>query len=380
MFITFQKGGLKWTDGSPYVYRDWLIPGAMALPESRHDCYSIGYMLHYSVCLQIGTRNLLFNDVMSHLQPFTNNNTRLCVGLLHQGEASGWVMIPCDTTISLAARICETPFEAVVEQNASHHDTTDESHKYTALNNYTLYTWDEKREMYIYDRLNISAEKNPFIYQADHEYESYVYSDNIQTIHPFIGMEGRRCKSRWIFISGSCFQLWNLPNDDSDRSALQACSHQISSDILPSISDTLVTYLTQWMHYDEQILMRASTSAAQIWCHVLLFRKTLGTEYEIVIAQPHVSCTSVHVSYMLCIEHSQRKPPSCPNGTFTCQDGTCINGEHQCDGFPDCFDGDDESDKQCSFLYTSDTTAVHNYRFVCSTGELVSYSLVCVFE
>jgi low density lipoprotein-related protein 2 len=37
-----------------------------------------------------------------------------------------------------------------------------------------------------------------------------------------------------------------------------------------------------------------------------------------------------------------RPPKECRAGDWTCSDGTCIDGERQCDGSPDCAQGEDE--------------------------------------
>ena len=37
-----------------------------------------------------------------------------------------------------------------------------------------------------------------------------------------------------------------------------------------------------------------------------------------------------------------------PNTQFECQDGSCIQGDFTCDDWPDCFDGSDEDPSLCT--------------------------------
>ncbi|CAL4117415.1 unnamed protein product, partial [Meganyctiphanes norvegica] len=60
----------------------------------------------------------------------------------------------------------------------------------------------------------------------------------------------------------------------------------------------------------------------------------------------------------------------CKPSSFTCESGHCIPNRFSCDGYPDCPDGSDESNKFCGSDICAD-------KLKCSDGRCLDYSVCC---
>ncbi len=70
-------------------------------------------------------------------------------------------------------------------------------------------------------------------------------------------------------------------------------------------------------------------------------------------------------------------PVLCPDATFTCLNGECIQSVHMCDGFSHCSDGSDEDGGCRNVANNPDSGPCHNNAFDCGQGQCISMSLVC---
>ncbi len=70
-------------------------------------------------------------------------------------------------------------------------------------------------------------------------------------------------------------------------------------------------------------------------------------------------------------------PVLCPDATFTCFNGECIQIVQMCDGVSHCSDGSDEADECQNKDKHPDRGPCHNNAFDCGHGQCISMSFVC---
>uniref|UniRef100_A0A8C1U7X5 Very low-density lipoprotein receptor n=1 Tax=Cyprinus carpio TaxID=7962 RepID=A0A8C1U7X5_CYPCA len=86
---------------------------------------------------------------------------------------------------------------------------------------------------------------------------------------------------------------------------------------------------------------------------------------------PFVFCIIQSVVFGLCLSMSFPAARTCRPDQFKCDDGSCIHGSRQCNGFRDCADGTDEVN--CKNL----TQCNGPDQFKCRSGECIEMSKVC---
>ena len=391
-FVMLQTQLPRWTDESPYVYKNWAYPSSdNKWPTMRQHCMTLSNTMilpHHCINLNDSGVANLTRILSSRLQPFANNNTWMCTAASFHGLISKWITIPCEKNLNAVLVVCETRQEIVIKriQNLTSNSSSNSENDfmYSPARFYT-YLPDYTYPVYIDRSGNIDKiiPRQFYSYSFYPDYE-LISSVEIQKSHrrhltTILPPSIEHCKRDMIYILGVCFKL-HLAIDN--YKFLSQC--YLGSNWMSRTTPLLTLYLQQWITFDDIIYVVASYSGDVLLCNML---KLGGEDYEtrvkLVEIGRGVPCIN-QTSFHLCASHPVPYVERCTPGTYRCQDQTCISADYICDGHNDCVYGEDETNCAscnqhgdiCHSNCSEPECICGDGYLQCQSGGCVSYSLV----
>ena len=344
------------------------------MPSQKSDCYGIHKNIVYRSCQHIPIDHII-KDGASVLQPFTQNKTNMCAGMVYHDVDLAWILIPCNHTISGVLQVCET---SSTEALTFGMDIPTYQERYNLTHTYRYGNGG-------LELLHGDAAGDPL------ELQPYILGDDIKivTMKTYI-TKHLSCPDKWIFIEGICFRLFTFGKRHSNwaEKAIQICHYsgfEYVSNNIKSIN-RLVTYLKLWLTQStvNVYTIKSVTNNNEVTCNKYILMQSFLDEYFTMNLNHSHPCKTMDIDNLLCFHKPMNLTYLCPFGTYQCADDTCISDTSLCDTKEDCLDGDDESNcticslnnqKLCADKCVYPSCRCSPLYYQCSSG-CVSHSMV----
>jgi hypothetical protein len=397
LLFFIQDTTYRWTDNSPYVYRNWAVPGTHQWPTRRQMCATQNGFLVYLRCISLNNTGLtdLADVLRTRLQPFANNNTLLCTAMLIHDIITKWISIPCEQLIYSSLIICETNRDMLVEQlvqNKTTNNFTFYNDAYIPGKNYIYYP-DYVYDIYI-DDTNADLQYSPHEVYTYTDYPEYTSLKLRAVPTKHITNDGtydtgwRSCPNTSVYLYDICVMIWEDRYNGSVTP--RECYHQAFrwNNTFQQYKSQLLLYIRQWLAVDDVLYVINRVREDSTTCTTIqLVDKAHQLDTELKETGVDVPCADGTRKIYLCLsEPISRSNTDCPTGTYQCSDDTCISVEYLCDGAGDCQDNDDEEFCRPQCTDSDDNVCRHSCKlphcvcdplyFQCDTGGCISYHKV----
>ena len=151
---------------------------------------------------------------------------------------------------------------------------------------------------------------------------------------------GHSCERESVYINGQCYFI--LPYIHSDTTKSVCVSREGGPGRIASLTLLSNTVRVFWLDlfkelYQTDCFVESHLGTIQLW---LQGRTHLRRGKWVVEDINSDQCAGKKMA--VCFIAPNITSPSCPKGTYTCDQGTCISEAGLCDGHSDCPGGDDE--------------------------------------